>query len=136
VLSRENLYRSFAYLPVSQSGYSAFSVVEALARERGLHRVPIIDSKRQVINLVTQSQVVRYLADHVEMIGSIAQKTIKECPRLFKEVLSVREETIAIDAFNLMVEKNVQGIAICNEEGRLRGNIRSDGQEGAKQNTE
>lgn len=70
--------------------------------------------------------MVRYLADQVESLGLIATKTIKECPRLFKEVLAVREDTIAIDAFNLMVEKNVQGIAICNEDGRLRGNLRSE----------
>jgi len=35
----------------------------------------------------------------------------------------VDEETAAIDAFQLMVTKDVDGLAICNKEGRLRGNI-------------
>jgi len=35
----------------------------------------------------------------------------------------VDEETAAIDAFQLMVTKDVDGLAVCNKEGRLRGNI-------------
>ena len=42
---------------------------------------------------------------------------------LFSVSLTVDEETAAIDAFQLMVTKDVDGLAICNKEGRLRGNI-------------
>jgi hypothetical protein len=59
--------------------------------------VPVVDSKRQVLNLVTQSQVVRWLAEHVDALGAINAKTIKDCPRLFKKV-SVRCTGAAIKA--------------------------------------
>jgi hypothetical protein len=43
--------------PVSR-GYSAWSVLEALAREPGLHRVPVVDRvTREMYNFVTGSQV-------------------------------------------------------------------------------
>lgn len=95
------------YHPIA-SGYSAFAVVEALAREHALHRVPVVDSNRFVLNLVTQSQVIRWLSDHIDLIGSINEKPIKWMKRCFKEVLSVTEDSITIDAFNLMVNKGVQ----------------------------
>lgn len=68
------------------AGYSAFAVVEALARERGLHRVPVVTPERAVVNLITQSSVIRWLADNIQIIGDLGNKPIAECHRLFKEV--------------------------------------------------
>ena len=150
-------------------GYSALAVVEALARERGLHRVPVIDSNRRIVNLVTNSQVLKYLNDNIDLLGSVLIKTLDACGNRFLKPVSVQpqrdrgesngllpvgfrltallsfvfacpalvhppsfsfpvsltvdEETAAIDAFQLMVTKDVDGLAICNKEGRLRGNI-------------
>jgi len=38
-------------------------------------------------------------------------------------VLSVTEESTAIDAFNLMVEKNITGLAVVDEKEALKGNL-------------
>jgi len=54
--------------PIKQ-GYSALSVVEALAKEESLHRVPVVDKDRQMFNVVTQSQVVDFIARNLERIG-------------------------------------------------------------------
>lgn len=110
------------YHPV-HSGYSAFAVVEALARESGLHRVPVISKDRQMINLVTQSQVVRFLFHHVNTLGTIKDSKVKDFKHLFHEVLAVKEDSLAIDGFNLMAQNDVQGIAVVNADGRLKGNL-------------
>ena len=45
-----------AFVPVI-AGYSAYAVVETMAREKGLRRVPVIDNRtdRKLLNLVTSS---------------------------------------------------------------------------------
>ncbi len=45
------------------------------------------------------------------------------CVQYTPAVLSVSEDTPALDAFNMMVTKQVQGLAIVTEDGRLRGNL-------------
>jgi CBS-domain-containing membrane protein len=43
------------------SGYSALAVVETLAREKGVARVPVVDRERHILNLVTNSGVLAFL---------------------------------------------------------------------------
>jgi len=70
-------------------GYSAFSVVEALAREPGLHRVPVIDSSRRIVNLVTNSQVLKFLSDNIDVLGPILIKPLEGCGNRFLKPVSV-----------------------------------------------
>ncbi len=108
------------------SHYSAFSVVEALARDENLHRIPIIDNfqDKRLVNLITESQCLKEVEKLINLLGSKASKPISHCTQLFKPVLSVTEDTIALDAFNLMLLHNVQGLAVVEENtGKLRGNI-------------
>jgi CBS domain-containing protein len=109
--------------PVKE-GYSAMSVVEPLAREENLHRVPVIDKERQMSNLVTQSQVVDFLAKNQHLIGDKMNKPVSQCESASKpRILSVTEDSLAIDAFNAMVEKGVSGVAVIDKDGVLKGNI-------------
>jgi CBS-domain-containing membrane protein len=41
----------------------------------------------------------------------------------FKEVISVSEDDKALDAFYLMVERDIQGLAVIDKEGKLVGNL-------------
>jgi len=110
------------FKPVLPS-FSILCVFELLARYRSLHRVPVIDVDRQMLNLITQSQLVSFLAKHISLLGSKRSKEIVKCQHFFKHVISVSEETRTIDAFEKMVESNVNGIAVVNEKGALTGNL-------------
>jgi len=110
------------FKPVPE-GYSLFYVVELLARERGLHRVPIIDRDQKLVNVVTQSQVIKYLANHMAEIGTIRNKPIIEMEGVIKSVHSIKETATAMDAFSLMVKEKVSGIAIVNDKGKITANI-------------
>jgi len=116
------LTRRNPFHPVN-SGYSLFSAVESLARERGLHRIPIVDSERKLITVITQSQVVSILNRNMELIGDKRTKPVTATRKYMEEVLSVSEDAVAIDAFRMMVDKNVSGLAVVNSEGKLVGNI-------------
>jgi hypothetical protein len=46
--------------------------VEPLGREPNVHRIAVIDREsQQLYNLVTQSMVLRFIHDHIEIIGTI-----------------------------------------------------------------
>lgn len=104
-------------------GYSAMSVLEPLAHEPDLLRIPIVDrDTRQMYNLVTISQYGRWLHQNIASLGTIKDKPLSlfTVP-LTKKVVSVSEDDIAITAFQKMIDENVTGVAVVNEAGRLMG---------------
>jgi CBS domain-containing protein len=105
--------------PVKQ-GYSAWAVLEPLAREN-IHRIPIVSEDGQIVNLVTQSQVIRVLNDNIAQLDGKLTRPVSSCKRFFKDVIVVQEETTALEAFKLMVESHHGGVAVVNAAGGLVG---------------
>jgi len=64
-----------------------------------------------------------FFKKNINSFGERGKKTISEYPQFFKEVRSTKETDLAIDAFSNMVEHDISGVAIVNEEGRLTGNL-------------
>lgn len=117
------LTRRNPFHPVCEH-YSLFSAVELMAREPQLHRVPVISNhdERRLVNVITQSQIMQIFHANMDTMGEKASKPVADLtfPR---EVLSVREDELAIEAFQKMVENNVSGLAVVNSAGKLTGNI-------------
>jgi CBS-domain-containing membrane protein len=105
------------------SGYSLLTAVEALAREPGLHRIPIIDQDRKLITVISQSQVVQILYKNLDIIGEKKNKPVGQMDRYLEQVFTIHEEATAVDAFKMMVELNVSGLAVIDKEGKLTANI-------------
>jgi len=130
-LFQKKLVRDIMVYPISRrnpfhpvnKGYSLFHAIEILARERGLHRVPVIDENRKLINIITQSQLVQFLHEHLNMIGEKKNKTIEMVPDALKSVFHVHEDQLAIEAFKMMTEHALSGVAIVDSDGKLVGNI-------------
>jgi len=110
------------FFPI-HSGYSLFCAVEALAREKGLHRIPVIDEERKLITVITQSQIVNILQKNLDILGEKKDKPVNQMDRYFEDIVCVHEDDIAIEAFKIMVEKNVGGLAVIDKEGKLAANI-------------
>jgi CBS domain-containing protein len=121
-LMRYPLTRRNPFHPV-KGGYSLLYAIEALAKEDSLHRVPVIDDERQLMNLITQSQVVRFLQQNMHLLGDKRLTPVKEIQGVMHEVFSVNIHQRAIDAFHEMVDKGVTGVAIVDNSGKLRGNL-------------
>ena len=62
---------------------------------------------------ITQSQCVRWLAKHKALLGDKQRKPVALCSHFFKEVISVTEESSALQAFETMVDKNIQVTRHC-----------------------
>ena len=54
--------------------------------------------------MITQSQVVDFLHKNLELFGNKKHKTLGEFPQFFKDVHSVKDSELTIDAFSKMVE--------------------------------
>jgi len=104
-------------------GFSLFSAMEALAREKGLHRVPVIDENRKLVGLITQSHIIEFLHKYIGMIGSKKDKPVGHCKDAIRNVWSIHEDQMALDAFRMMSSHGVNGLAVVNTEGKLVGNI-------------
>jgi len=116
-LSRRN---PFHPIPVD---YSLFSAVEALAREPSLHRVPIVDENRTLVGLISQSRLITFFKEHMQTLGNKKNKPLSLIKSLFHEVYSVKHEDTSLDAFKLMITKNVSGVAVVDKMGKLVGGL-------------
>jgi len=104
-------------------GYSLFSAVEMLAREPHLHRVPVIDEQRNLKSVLTQSQVVEYIHENINLIGSLKDKKVGTMKNVYKEVKSIDLDTPAIKGFQLMTASGFSGLAVLDGHGRVTDNL-------------
>jgi len=110
------------FFPI-HAGFSLFSSIEALAKEKNLHRVPIIDTDRKLVTVITQSQIVKLLGKNMDILGERKNKPVVMMDRFVEDVYTVHEDSIAMDAFRLMVEREVSGLAVIDNDGKLTGTI-------------
>eukprot|EP00658_Telonema_sp_P-2_P001606 TRINITY_DN1059_c0_g1_i12.p1 TRINITY_DN1059_c0_g1~~TRINITY_DN1059_c0_g1_i12.p1 ORF type:complete len:347 (+),score=84.82 TRINITY_DN1059_c0_g1_i12:191-1231(+) len=98
------------------------------------HRVVICDHQCQVETLISQSDIVRFVAEHPSCLEpGVLDKSLEELNYLLlgkakdggspREVVAVNQKVTAIEAFELMESSGVSGIAILGEEGQLVGNL-------------
>jgi len=104
--------------PVSPSS-SLLDVCEILAS--GVHRVPVMDNG-EIVNIVSQSSIIQFLQQHHKELAPLTSKKISEIKIGSKPVVTVNKSTPAIDAFRLMDNKKISGLAVVDEGGRFVGN--------------
>jgi len=85
------------------------------------HRVPIVNAKGDVVNVISQSSLIKHLNAHMDSI-SVADRTVEEMGGGTKPVLSVSMSDTILSAFELMASKDIMGVAIVDEGGHLVAN--------------
>lgn len=103
--------------------YSLYSVLETLAREPQLHRVPVVDSQNVLVSVVTQSKLVDFAANNLNLLGLLRFKPLYKIPGILHEVEKIYRNEPTIRAFDRMLSKNITGVAVVDEQNRLVGNI-------------
>jgi len=113
-ISKKNPFHPF---PV---GSSLLSAIEVLAQ--GVHRVPIINADNKLVNILTQSSVLKFIQKNKHLLGEKENMLLKDMYLFDQYVLSVNEKEKAIDAFRLIRLTKVGALAVVNDEGQLVGN--------------
>jgi len=108
-------YRQAASVP---KDFSLLYGYEAMAR-RSCKRIVVLDETQQVYSVLTQSMLLGWLYNNLED----ALKPIRDLPvRLIgaeKSVVSIKENEPAINAFRLMAEKGVHGLAVVDQKSQI-----------------
>jgi CBS domain-containing protein len=99
---------------------SLLKVCEDLSK--GLHRVPVVDQQGKLVNIISQSSIISFLSKHEKTIKSQVHQTLGELNLGTKPVISVKQDTPAIDTFRLMDKKKISGVAVVDNHGRFVGN--------------
>jgi len=100
-------------------GFSLLHPVEIMAR-LSAHRIAITNAERKVTGILTQSMVISLLDQHLDRLGSLCSHTVTEMlPGLSDELCAINETDMALSAFKMMVQHNVNGLAVVNANGEL-----------------
>ncbi|KAL6077690.1 AMP-activated serine/threonine-protein kinase regulatory subunit [Balamuthia mandrillaris] len=102
---------------------SVQSVLDTMVKEQ-LSRIVVVEGdSNRVVGLVSQSNIVNFLAKHESALGPIASKTLGEAKIGSSHVIAVPTDTSTIVAFAKICLHNISHLAITNEHGHLVGNI-------------
>lgn len=103
----------------------SFTVLQAMAQfaALGTHRLAVLDDENRVAGILTQSMVLSLLDQNINKIGRYRETKVQDMHSLLQPVLSIREDEKAINAFRLMAEKGVLGLAVVDNSGFLVDNI-------------
>ncbi|MES1913031.1 MAG: hypothetical protein MHM6MM_005264, partial [Cercozoa sp. M6MM] len=98
-----------SYMSVHK-GYSLFAALEILARERGVHRVPVVDADNKLWGVLTQSAVAQFVADNIGLLGDKRNAPVSSFATMGAEKLVLCDaDDLAADAFRAMQQAKVQG---------------------------
>jgi CBS domain-containing protein len=99
--------------------------------QRGLHRVVVTNEERKIVGILSQSDVVRFLAGKMDEHYSFFGKTVEELNLGTYSLITVRDTQPTIAALKILYEHKVSAVAVVNKEGILVGNLSASDLKGA-----
>ena len=110
-------------VPFHTKDTSLLEICKILA-ERSKHRVPITDSSSGspvCTGIISQSGLVAFISSKCPP-GSLDEKMVDAGISYRKEVVKIKDDATAADAFELLDSHRLSGIAVVDEDGKLIGN--------------
>jgi len=108
---------------VTDMNASLVETLELLVKDK-LHRIAI-SKNGNVVSILTLTDILRYFYNNPSLFGEIANLTIDQLHLGFKEVITINRTAKAFEAFLLIREKGISGVAVLDENENLLGNISS-----------
>jgi CBS-domain-containing membrane protein len=98
---------------------SVFLAFETLARRfKTLHRVGLVNDVGRVIGTVTQSMMLKYLQQNLTAFGAARDVTVSQMRR-FRFLATVDDSSTALDAFQVMRDREINCVGIVDMAGKL-----------------
>jgi len=98
-------------------------VIGLIVQQNEIHRVAVLDAKSELKYVLTQSDVISFLAHHLDDLPTLKSKTISELDLGFKEVITVSSKEKVWKSFIQMDAKGVSGLGVVDDQGHLIGHI-------------
>jgi CBS-domain-containing membrane protein len=92
-------------------------------RRLGLHRLPVVNMENNIINVLTQSDLLAFMAQNMHLIGAIARKTLDECNigRIPPQMARANEQTSVV--VKRLHDKRISGLPVVDEDGKIIANF-------------
>jgi len=87
-----------------------------------LHRVIVHNEENEIVNIITQSDILAIIAKHLDLFQDRGETRLKES-RIHHRAVSVRIDDPFIDALHLLFNNRVSGVAMVDHEYKLEGNF-------------
>jgi len=91
--------------------------------QKKLHRFAVVDGANKVVTVVTQSQILKLIHKNLPIFKTAIHKTIGELNLGIRKVEKVLDSQIVVDAFKIIIDKKVSGIAVVDAQGNLIGDV-------------
>jgi len=94
---------------------------------QGIHRVAVADETGKLVDILTQSSLIKYLAQNPKLLGDIAEKTPLDLNigGNADSIVKVYDNETTIDAFRKLFDRSVSAIAIVDENGAIVSQLSS-----------
>jgi len=118
-----NFFKTDYFMPMSPT-YPISLAVQTFCRIA--HCIPITDDKGIITNVISQSDIVKFISKNVNLfLGNNASRVPGDLGLVKgrKAVLKVESKEMALKAVTSLYEGKVSALAIVNEEGTLLGNF-------------
>lgn len=93
--------------------------------------VAVSNDMDQIINVISQSDIIRFLIPKMEDFNDLFDQTVSELGLGKHAALTVRDNDPTIKALKLMHSQCISALAVVDEEGRLVGNFSASDLKGA-----
>jgi len=98
------------------------SAISILAQS-GAHRLAVIDSQGRFSSIITQSRIVRFLANRSMELGSLGDQEVRNLPLMSTNLVTIYSYERLLDSFLKIYNYNISCVGVIDEEGKLIGNI-------------
>jgi len=103
---------------------STFHALEVMVRS-GAHRIPVFDDRlsNNLVGIFTQSMLISEVNQRAHQLGELKDKKVKNFTGIYSDVVTIKSSKTVINAFNMMVNQDITGVAVVNNEGLLVDSI-------------
>jgi len=86
-----------------------------------VHRLAILDDRwnRKLVGIFTQSMLISEITQRLYMLGELRYKVVDTMTGFFRDAKSISIDAKAINAFNVMSQEDITGLAVVDNEGTL-----------------
>uniref|UniRef100_A0A7R9Z8Q4 CBS domain-containing protein n=1 Tax=Chlamydomonas euryale TaxID=1486919 RepID=A0A7R9Z8Q4_9CHLO len=93
------------------------------AHGKTIHRMAIYDKDQRIRAVISQMDVVRFLASRLPQLGPLVERTVTELDLVQTKIHTCPPETSAIVAMGLMQDEDVSSLAVVDHNGKVIGNF-------------
>ena len=105
-----------------QSTSSLYDACQIFVQNKA-QRCPIIDGQGKIVGIVTQADVLDFINQRINNIGSIVNNTVAQLKLGTKPVITVNRDVRTVEAYKQMHDSKISGLGIVDDSGALIGNL-------------